>query len=120
MMIEYDLVLMSLCIFVPSAFALGLLFFPKGSEEAMRWWSLVGTAATFVLSTFVFVDYHAYLGQNVDQDMAKSTNDAVLRPHKRTTLQERAQAAAEADYKNRPRIDRDMHSRNPWIARFNI
>ena len=35
---EYDLILMSLVIFVPSLFALGLLFFPRGSDEAMRWW----------------------------------------------------------------------------------
>ena len=57
MMIETDLIWMSLCIFLPSVFALGLLFFPKGTEEYMRWWSLVGTAVTFVFSSFVFIDY---------------------------------------------------------------
>ena len=37
---------MTLVVFVPSVFALGLLFFPRGKEEAMRWWSLIGTALT--------------------------------------------------------------------------
>ena len=45
---ESDLVWMSLCIFVPSLFALVLLFFPNGSEEYMRWWTLLGTAVTLV------------------------------------------------------------------------
>ena len=43
-MSEPDLILMSVLIFLPLAFAAGLLFFPKGSEEYMRWWSLLGTA----------------------------------------------------------------------------
>ena len=47
---EYDLILMSLVIFVPTLFALALLFFPRRSEEYMRWWSLLGTTVTLVLS----------------------------------------------------------------------
>ena len=56
-MVEYDLILMSLVIFAPLVFALGLLFFPRGSEEWMRWWSLLGTAVTLVLSLCLFVDF---------------------------------------------------------------
>src|SRR5438105_360425 len=55
---EYDMVLMSLVIFIPSLFALGLLFFPRGSEEWMKWWTLLGTAATLVVSLFIFIDYY--------------------------------------------------------------
>ena len=44
-MIDYDLLMMSLCIFLPSLFALVLVFFPKGSDEYMRWWALLATAA---------------------------------------------------------------------------
>ena len=55
--VELDLVWMSLVIFAPLAFAVGLLFFPRGSEEYMRWWSLLGTAVTLVVSLFVFIDY---------------------------------------------------------------
>src|SRR5438093_11558389 len=55
---EYDLVLMSLVIFAPSAFALLLLFIPRGGEEAMRWCALFGTAVTLVLSLWMFIDYY--------------------------------------------------------------
>src|SRR6185295_8901365 len=54
---EYDLILMSLVIFVPSLFAIGLLFFPRGYEEAMRWWSLAGTALTLGLSLCAFINF---------------------------------------------------------------
>jgi NADH-quinone oxidoreductase subunit M len=116
--IEYDLVLMSLCIFVPSVFALGLLFFPKGTEEAMRWWALVGTAVTFVISMFVFIDYRAMLERNPDNDLTKA---GILRAREKTSLRERADAAdnrrlgefAEAE-------DKDEIARYPWISRFNI
>ena len=47
---ELDLIWMSAVIFVPSIFALGLLFFPRGTEEWMRWWCLLGTAVTLVVS----------------------------------------------------------------------
>ena len=67
MMIEYDLVIMSLCIFIPSVFALVLAGFPKGTEEYMRWWSLVGTAITFVLSAFIFIDYYQMLDGHPDK-----------------------------------------------------
>src|SRR5947207_7679078 len=56
-MVELDLIWMSLCIFLPSIFALVLLFFPKGTEEYMRWWTLLGTAATLVISLFLFIDF---------------------------------------------------------------
>src|SRR5918996_3885991 len=54
---ENDLLMMSLVIFIPSVFALGLIFFPKGTEEWMRWFALLGTALTFVVSLFMLVDY---------------------------------------------------------------
>src|SRR3954469_19488972 len=56
---EYDLLLMSLVIFVPSLFAFGLLFFPRGYEEAMRWWSLAATALTLGLSLCAFISFKA-------------------------------------------------------------
>src|ERR1022692_3894069 len=115
--IEYDLVTMSLCIFLPSLFALGLLFFPKGSEEYMCWWSLFGTALTFVVSSFVFIDYYQMLDNNLDPAMMKA---GIRRADKKTTLAARADAAADSEAKNLPFEERDLHSRNPWIQRFNI
>ena len=42
------------------------------AEEAMRWWSLIGTAVTFVASTWVFIDYHNMLQREPDREMAKA------------------------------------------------
>src|SRR4051794_31974241 len=65
---ETDLILMSLCIFVPTLFALVVLFIPRQYAEYMRWVTLLGTAVTFVISTFLFVDYLNLLGRNLDPD----------------------------------------------------
>jgi NADH-quinone oxidoreductase subunit M len=104
---ELDLLWMTLCIFVPSGFALVLLFFPKGTEEYMRWWTLLGTAVTLVVSLFLFIDYLKMLDVNISNP-------------KTTTLASRTQAlnlrANEAD----PRESGDMVARFPWISRFNI
>src|SRR5207245_4808155 len=55
---EWDLVVMSLVIFVPSLFAVALLFVPPGKEEWMRWLALFGTALTLALSLVMFNDYY--------------------------------------------------------------
>ena len=56
-MADTDLIWMSLVIFLPTVFALGLLFFPRGYEEAMRWWSLFGTAVTLGVSLCLFIQF---------------------------------------------------------------
>src|SRR5882724_9900987 len=102
---ERDLILMSLCIFVPSVFALGLLFFPKGTEEGMRWWSLVGTAVTFVLSTFVFVDYLGVLDRNPDKDFSAA---GIRRAREKTSLAERALDASKNAFEFKEADDKDQ------------
>jgi NADH-quinone oxidoreductase subunit M len=106
-MIEVDLILMSLCIFLPSAFALVLLFFPKGSEEYMRWWTLFGTACTLVVSLFLFIDYLKMM----DIDLS---NPQV------TTLAERTHKMNVRDHAGDPKKSDDMVARFPWIPQFNI
>src|SRR5438309_3218694 len=96
MMAEHDLVLMSLCIFLPSAFALVLLFFPKGSEEYMRWWTLLGTAVTFVVSAFLLIEYLQLLSAHPDAQMAKAN---ITRPDETTSLMNRAERATENELK---------------------
>src|SRR5215475_4972235 len=110
---ETDLILMSLCVFVPSLFALGLIFFPKGSEEGMRWWSLVGTAVTFVLSTFVFINYLSMLAQRRDPDQAKRDNE-IVRPNATTSLSARSRAADDQRFENKPALSDDQLARYPW------
>ena len=54
---EYDLVLMSLVVFIPTVFALLLMLFPRGSENGMRWCALFGTALTLLASILMFISY---------------------------------------------------------------
>src|SRR5205814_5547842 len=98
-------------IFVPAIFALGLLFFPRGSEEWMRWWSLLGTAVTLVLSLCVFIDYSKMLDKQPDRQG---------RPGEQTTLLARHDAAVTQELKTEPRDSDDWLARYKWIPRFNI
>src|SRR5579885_2701176 len=116
-MAETDAILMSLVIFVPTLFALGVILFPTGSDEAskermknaMRWWALFGTALTLGLTLCMFIWYY---GQVYDRYRLSSTPD-------RTELAPRAAAAAqEADGKARDAAD--WVARYPWIKSFNI
>src|SRR6516164_9719726 len=56
---ETDLIWMSLVVFLPSVFALGLLAFPRGWDSAMCWWSLAGTALTLGVSIGMFINFKA-------------------------------------------------------------
>src|SRR5882724_465711 len=87
--IDMDLIWMSLLLFLPSAFALVLLFFPKGTDEYMRWWTLLGTAVTFVVSAIVFIQYLGMLDGHRDEDAAKIGHN---RPSFKSSLAERAAA----------------------------
>src|SRR6185369_913299 len=111
-MAETDLILMSLCIFLPSVFAAVLLFFPKGMEEYVRWFSLLGTAVTFVVSTMIFINYLGMLHGEREDDGA--------RPKKSTTLVERGQAQDARQIKGDAPLAADQLGRVPWISRFNI
>src|SRR4051794_10131038 len=102
---QWDLLLMSLVIFVPSLFALVLLFFPRGSEEWMRWWSLLGTAVTVVLSLMMFIDFY------------KDIVDANMTNRDRMTLNARAEAArkAAAEAKSPAQSHSDWVATASWI-----
>ena len=63
---EYDLFLMSLVIFLPSLFGILLLLFPKKAVEPMKWFALLGAAATLTLSLCTLVDYYSMLDQKLD------------------------------------------------------
>src|SRR6185295_2827596 len=82
---ETDLILMSLCICLPTVCAAILLFIPKGMEEFVRWFTLAATASTFVLSTIIFINY-------LDMLKERSDDTAFTRPDVKTTLLERAKA----------------------------
>src|SRR5262245_29118697 len=56
-MAETDLIWMSLLVFLPSLFAVALIFFPRKATAAMCWWSLTGTAVTLGVSVAIFIQY---------------------------------------------------------------
>jgi len=127
---EMDLLLMSAVIFVPTLFALGLLFFPrqsetngdehgrpheadvpppKGPEEWMRWWALTGSVVTLMLSAFLFIDFY-------------HMQDTSVRGHsEEVMLGARGDKAVVAqEIQNKKADDRDMIARRTWISHFHI
>jgi NADH-quinone oxidoreductase subunit M len=104
---ETDVIVMSLVIFLPTLFALVLLFFPRRWEEGMRWWSLFGTALTLGVSLCMFVMYK--------QDVV----DAHIGDSRAQTLSARAAAIEEAGPGNERRGN-DWLASYPWIPHFNI
>jgi NADH-quinone oxidoreductase subunit M len=105
---ELDLWLMSAVIFVPTLFALGLLLFPRGSDEWMRWFSLLGTAVTLVLSLFLYIHFqNDVLGHNRADPSASQ-------------LSRRAEEDLSKRETGKPPPATDLVSRVPWISRFNI
>jgi NADH-quinone oxidoreductase subunit M len=118
---ETDVIWMSLVIFLPTAFALILLFFPRGWEEGMRWWSLVGTAVTLLVSLFMFIKFHqdTIEKQGILSD-PQVRDQAAAR--ERATLEYRASQASEDPQNStgQPRRSDDWLARYPWIPRFHI
>jgi NADH-quinone oxidoreductase subunit M len=105
---EIDLIWMSLLIFIPTIFAIGLLLFPKGWEEGMRWWSLFGTALTLGVSLVIFI---WYLQMNQTFPGGAASGSASLSA--RADALDNAQlGAVQKGY--------DWLGRVPWIPRFSI
>ena len=63
---ESDLIWLSVLVFLPAAFAVGLLAFPSKWPEAMRWWAVFGTAGTLSVSLCVVVGYYNLLDSQID------------------------------------------------------
>jgi NADH-quinone oxidoreductase subunit M len=110
-MAETDAILMSALIFIPAAFALALAFFPKGWDDAMRWWSLFGTALTLGLSLGIFIDFTKGDLFNRNASAVKSSLEKrVEEDNRRSQLKDSATAHIADDYV----------ARYPWIPEFNI
>src|SRR5947209_4421600 len=109
---ETDMLWMSLVIFLPSVFALGLLFFPKGWEESMRWWALAGTALTLGVSICMFI---LFKNDTIDFTMASINRE----DRGKATLLYRANQVDFAQT-GKPDPSKDWVSRVPWIKGFNI
>src|SRR5437899_3283755 len=114
---EYDLVLMSLVIFIPTVFALLLMLFPRGSENGMRWCALFGTALTLLASILMFISYLLMLDSYPPDRGETSTHNAG------SNLDARAEKAAQAGAgvaKSESMSTSDWVARRQWIKQFNI
>jgi NADH-quinone oxidoreductase subunit M len=112
-MVEWDLIWMSAVVFTPTVFALFLIFFPRGKEEAMRWWSLFGTALTLGLSLCMLISFYSNV---IDQNSIRAGSDQNRR---RATLDYRL-AELESGRQSDPQDSRDWLTRYPWIPHFHI
>jgi NADH-quinone oxidoreductase subunit M len=110
---ETDALWMSAVIFIPSIFALGLVFFPRGYEEGMRWWSLFGTALTLGASLFMFISFY----KDTIETPGVLTNAA---NREKAGLLWRADQADVAAARGDPAKSKDWVARYPWIERFHI
>ncbi len=105
---------MTLVVFIPSVFALALMtpIFPKGKEEAMRWWCLFGTALTLGVSLCMFVSFY----RDTVEAPGVLTNEESREKaslNYRELHQEMAPAAA-------VQPSDDWLARYSWIPRFHI
>jgi NADH-quinone oxidoreductase subunit M len=118
--IEKDLLWMTAVIFVPTVFAIFLLFFPSGRDEASRekwnnvarWWALFGTAITLGISLGMFILYY----HNVYELHGPNSVKGLLT--ERWLDSQNDAAAKDTDANLRKSLD--WVSVVPWIPRFNI
>ena len=114
---EYDLIVMTLVIFVPAAFALLSLLIPSKAVETLRWWALFGVAVNLVLTLCLVIDYYALLDSRSDRGI-KSLH------HPKTMLESRGDEAFARAYPEsgvpEPPLGRDWYASLPWIERFDI
>jgi NADH-quinone oxidoreductase subunit M len=114
-MAELDLTLLTLLVFLPTIFAVGLMIFPAGWTEAMRWWAVFGTAGTLSLALCVFVGYYTYIHSYLDMNGRPGYGI-------KTRLDVRAEQSANDAAQPVPRSPQheDWIVRRPWIPRFDI
>jgi NADH-quinone oxidoreductase subunit M len=111
---ELDTIQLSVLVFLPAAFAAGLLLVPAGWKTFMRWWAVFGCALTLTVALCTLVDYQNLLGRHSDRTERSNYHPA-------TRLDERAekQIAVSATGQGMYQSD-DLVVRRPWVAQFGI
>ncbi len=112
-MAESDALWMTAVIFLPTVFALGLVFFPRRAAEAMRWWSLFGTALTLGVSLCMFINFYKY---TIEAHGVLHDPDSRVK----AGLLWRTDKADVAAAEGKPAEANDWVARYPWIERFHI
>jgi NADH-quinone oxidoreductase subunit M len=112
---ELDLIHLTLLVFLPAVFAAVLLVVPARFKEFMRWWALVGTAATLTLGLCRLIDYYTLLDSYSDR-----TVRSLYHPSTRLDVRSDQQAFDAAQAVPRAYNSFDQLARRPWVARFDI
>jgi NADH-quinone oxidoreductase subunit M len=112
---EWDMIWMTALVFVPSAFALALLAFPRGSERAMCWWSLAGTAVALGISVAIFIQFKLGVIDYWSADRNPSAENRAA-----VSLDARTQRATLRAAAGDPALRDDYVARYEWIRRFNV
>ncbi len=111
---ELDLIQLSVFVFLPMAFALGLLFVPKKWLGFMRWWALYGTALTLMVGLCTLVDYDNLLNR-------QSGITQRSKYHENSRLDARADKQMAVTATGRGvYLSNDLVVRRPWIGRFHV
>lgn len=111
---ELDMIQLSVLVFLPAAFAVGLLLVPAGWTRFMRWWAVFGTALTLTIGLCTLVDY-----QNLLTRYSNRTERSSYHPD--TRLDARVDKQIEVATTSRGMYDSfDLVVRRPWVPQFGI
>lgn len=114
-MIEYDLIMMTLVIFIPAIVGLSCLLIPSKYKELIRWWALIGSAATLCLSLCLLVEYYFLMDSRSDRGLRSMHHPKTLLDARADEAMRRASMPAPE-----PRQGYDWVGTVPWIERFDI
>lgn len=112
---ELDLIQLSLLIFLPFAFSLGLFVIPSRFRELMRWWALVGTAATLVAALCTLIDYQRLLDSYSDRSTRSMYHPATRLDSRSDQQMADASKPVPAPFKSF-----DLLTRRAWVERFDV
>jgi NADH-quinone oxidoreductase subunit M len=112
-MAETDLLWMSAVVFIPTIFALALIFVPRGKEEVMRWIALCGTGLTLGVSIAMFILFYNNI---IDENNVRGGD---REGRERVTLEARLTQIDSGELSDAQK-SRDWLASYPWIERFHI
>ena len=92
-----------------------MLVVPARFKEFMRWWALIGTAATLTLGLCRLVDYYNLLDSYSDRSVR-----SFYHPDTRLDSRSDQQMADAAQAVPKAYNSFDLLTRRPWVSRFDI
>ena len=77
--LQLDLAWMTLLLLTPGVFGLGVLFFRAGQEEHMRWWALLGAAASLGIALSIQTLHDAHVLERLGVRQDRSMRERAIR-----------------------------------------